>query len=178
MSPVFIVLAVATIVGAVAAMAMRNLVHCALALTIAFAGLAGIYLQLGAQFVGFAQLLVYVGAVAILIVFAILLTRGSEAPSRSVLTSRWWVGAGVAAAVLGLLVGVVFSSHRLPGEPGAAPETGVRQIGAELMTHYILPLEVLGLMLTVALIGAVIIAMNERPPAATAATQPTLPANQ
>jgi len=63
---------------------MRNLVHCALMLTVTFAGLAAFYLQLDAQFVGFAQVLVYIGAVAILVVFAILLTRSSELPRQSI----------------------------------------------------------------------------------------------
>ena len=79
----FAILAVLTLAGAVAAMSLRNLVHCALALTAAFAGLAAVYLQLNAQFVGFAQILVYIGAVAILIVFAILLTRGGEPPRQA-----------------------------------------------------------------------------------------------
>ena len=61
----FLILAALTIAGAVAAMSFRNLVHCVLALTLAFAGLAGIYLLLGAQFVGLAQVLVYIGAIAI-----------------------------------------------------------------------------------------------------------------
>src|SRR5216110_977453 len=85
----FIILGLLTLAGAVAAMSLRNLVHCALALTVAFAGLAALYLQLDAQFVGFAQILVYIGAVAILIVFALLLTRGSDIglrSSRSVMT--------------------------------------------------------------------------------------------
>ncbi len=64
----FFILSVLTIVGAAAALTLRNLVHCVLALMLAFVGLAGLYLQLGAQFIGFAQILVYIGAVAILIV--------------------------------------------------------------------------------------------------------------
>src|SRR5881397_1651634 len=74
----FIIAAVLTLAGAVAAMSLRNLVHCALCLIVTFAGLAALFLQLNAQFVGFAQILVYIGAVAILILFAILLTRSSE----------------------------------------------------------------------------------------------------
>ena len=76
----FAIIAFLTLASAVAAMSLRNLVHCALTLMVTFAGLAALYLQLGAQFVGFAQILVYLGAVAILIVFAILLTRASEPP--------------------------------------------------------------------------------------------------
>ena len=78
MSAWFLVLAVVTLVGACAAMTLRGLVHCALALAVAFAGIGTIYLYLGAQFLGLAQLLVYVGAIAVLIVFVILLTRGSD----------------------------------------------------------------------------------------------------
>src|SRR2546429_171212 len=92
----FAIIALLTVASAVAAMTLRNLVHCALALTITFAGLAALYLQLDAQFVGFAQILVYIGAVAILIVFAILLTRGSDAPEQSVFSSSWVVGFGIA----------------------------------------------------------------------------------
>src|ERR1700690_3357473 len=78
MSFVFYVLATLTVAGALAAVLLKNTVHCALALTVAFAGLALLFLNLDAQFAGFAQILVDIGAVAILVVFAILLARGSE----------------------------------------------------------------------------------------------------
>src|SRR5213592_3611727 len=99
MTPTFALIAIVTIAGAVAAMSLRNLVHCALCLVVALAGLAALYLQLGAQFVGFAQILVYIGAVAILIVFAILLTRGSEPPQLSILSPARLGGIGVAVVV-------------------------------------------------------------------------------
>ena len=67
----FTIIALLTIASAVAAMTLRSLVHCALALTVTLSGLAAFYLQLDAQFVGFAQILVYIGAVAILIVFVL-----------------------------------------------------------------------------------------------------------
>src|SRR5712691_292771 len=105
-----IILALLTLVGAVAAMSLRNLVHCALALTLAFAGLAALYLQLDAQFVGFAQILIYIGAVAILIVFAILLTRGSEPPPQSILSPSWIGGIAVAAIVFGVLASTIVRS--------------------------------------------------------------------
>ena len=76
MTITFIILAALTIAGTAAAMLLRNAIHCVLALTLGLAGLAAIYLKLGAQFVGFTQVLVYVGAVAILAVFAIMLTHG------------------------------------------------------------------------------------------------------
>ena len=85
----FISIAVLTLASAVAAMSLRSLVHCALMLMVTFAGLAAFYLQLGAQFVGFAQILIYIGAVAILIVFAILLTRSDGAPGSLRFFLRW-----------------------------------------------------------------------------------------
>jgi NADH-quinone oxidoreductase subunit J len=142
-------------------MTLRNLVHCALALVGAFAGLAALYLQLEAQFVGFAQILVYVGAVAILIVFAILLTGGNESPREPIFSSKWCVGAGVVIAVFGVLIWALRSSRAITDTLPAASQVSVRQIGDQLMTKYILPLEVIGLLLTAALIGAVIIAMKE-----------------
>ena len=146
-------------------MSLRNLVHCALSLAITFAGLAALYLQLDAEFIGFAQILVYVGAVAILIVFAILLTRGSEPPSDSIYSPKWWVGLGVAATVFALIGAVVLESKALPSQQVSSPVTTVRQLGDQLMTKYVLPLEVLGLLLTAALLGAMILAMQEHKPA-------------
>jgi NADH:ubiquinone oxidoreductase subunit 6 (subunit J) len=158
----FIITALVTLLGGVATMVLRNLIHCALALTVTFAGLAAAYLELGAQFVGFVQILVYVGAVAILIVFAVLLTRGNEPASERVFSMKWPIGAAIALAVFGVFAGVLLSSRALPPEPAAVPSATVRQIGDQLMTRYVVPLEVLGLLLTAALIGAVILAMPEK----------------
>src|SRR6204780_4579406 len=97
----FAIIAALTLVSAIAAMSLRNLVHCALCLAVTFAGLAALYLQLGAPFVGWAQILVYIGAVAILIVFAILLTRSSEARPEPILSAGWAVGVAIAVVVLG-----------------------------------------------------------------------------
>jgi len=157
----FAIIAVLTIAAAVGAMMLRNLVHCSLALVVAFVGLAAAYLQLDAQFVGFAQVLVYVGAVAILIVFAVLLTRGGEAPEKSVFSSSWIWGTLVAAGVFGMLAWTINNSFASQREPAEKVEATVKQIGDALMTKFVLPLEVIGLLLTAALIGAVIIAMKE-----------------
>src|SRR2546421_12869234 len=103
MSPTFTLLAALTVASAIAAMSLRNLVHCALSLAVAFAGLAGLYLRLDAQFVGFAQVLVYAAAVAILIVFAILLTRGIGSPEPSVFSSSCFAGLGIAVVIFAVL---------------------------------------------------------------------------
>ena len=161
MGIVFAIIAAVTLGAGVAAMSLRNLVHCALALTVAFAGLAAAYLQLDAQFVGFAQILVYVGAVAILIVFAILLTRSSESAPQAFLSPSWLTGFGVAVGVAALLIWAINHSVVMRPEIPPKPEVTVKQIGDALMNRFVLPLEVVGLLLTAALIGAVIIAMQD-----------------
>jgi NADH-quinone oxidoreductase subunit J len=158
----FVLIAFVTVAAAVAAMSLRNLIHCALMLMVALAGVAALYLWLGAQFVGFAQFLIYVGAVAILIVFAILLTRGSEPRQPSLFSPKWAVGVGVAGAVFGLLSGLVLSSRVVSRGSGQTPDVTVRQIGDQLMGKFILPLELIGLLLTAALIGAVLIALRDK----------------
>lgn len=157
----FIFIAGFTIAAAAAAMTLRNLIHCALAVALAFVGLAATYLHLNAQFVGFAQILVYVGAVAILIVFAALLTRGGEPSQTAVFSKSWTAGIGVTLAVLGVLTWAITRSAVIQREAPLPPEATVKQIGGALMTKYVLPLEVIGLLLTAALIGAVIIAMRD-----------------
>jgi len=178
MSLPFIIIAVVTLFAAAAAMSLRNLVHCALSLVVALAGLAAIYLNLGAQFVGFAQILVYVGAVAILIVFAVLLTRSDAPPNQAVVAPGWASGIVVAAVVFATLGWAVLHSAEGPRETPPVPEATVKNIGDALMTNYVLPLEVIGLLLTAALIGAVIIAMKEESPSSNRsrddeASQPT-----
>jgi len=158
----FYVIAAVALAGGLAAVMLKNTVHCALSLTVAFAGIALLFLRLDAQFVGFAQILVYVGAVAILVVFAILLTRSSETPKDGVFSSTWLAGLAIAAAVFAVLGWAVLqSAPTLPSE-SAAPTVTVEQIGQALMGRYVLPLEIVALLLTAALIGAVIVALHDK----------------
>lgn len=167
MSGVFYFISAVTVAGSLAAVLLKNTIHCALALAVAFAGLALLFLSLDAQFVGFVQILVYIGAVVILVVFAILLTRDSEAPqervhSRTVHSKTWFAGLVVTAAVFAFLAWAVLASR--PGLPSetAVPAASVHEIGNALMARYVLPLEIVAVLLTAATIGAVIVAMHEK----------------
>ncbi len=166
MSPPFIFLSVLTLLAAAAALSLRHLVHCTLCAALAFAGLAGLFLQLSAQFVGLAQILVYVGAVAILIVFAILLTRGGRGSLEALVTRSGWTGVAVALLVWISLTSAILLSpvNRAPPipKPDVSHEVAVEQLGVRLMTEYVVALEIVALLLTAAAIGAVIIAMRER----------------
>jgi NADH-quinone oxidoreductase subunit J len=155
----FFITAIFSLTAAAAAMRLRNPVHCALAAALAFAGLAAIYLELDAEFIGFAQLLIYVGAISILALFAVLLTRGIDVEIGAAIASRSWLtGIAIAIATLVAIAGPMLASSisfNLPVGPAAAP---VQSIGHQLMTDYLLPLETIGLVLTAALIGAAVIA--------------------
>ena len=158
----FYIISALTVVGGLAAVLLKNTVHCALALTLAFLGLALLFLQLDAQFAGFAQILVYIGAVAILVVFAILLTRGSETPKEGVFSKTWLAGLVIAAAVFAVLGWVILRAAPWLPRSTPAPTVTVNQIGQALMGRYVLPLEIVAVLLTAALVGAVIVAMHEK----------------
>jgi len=162
MSVVFYLIAALTIAGGLAAVLLKNLVHSALAVTVAFGGLALLFLSLDAQFAGFAQILVYIGAVAILIVFAILLTRGSDLPKDGVFSRTWIVGLVIAAGSFAVLGWAVLASAPSMSQQTAVPAVTVHDIGVALVGRYVLPLEIVALLLTAATIGAVIVAMHEK----------------
>lgn len=157
-SAAFLAIAVLTLSGALAAALLPKLIHAALWLVVTFLGIAAFYFWLGAEFVGLVQVFVYVGAVAVLIVFTILLTpRDSEGNHRF-----QWSGAAIAIAVF---AGLVWSILRTPAVGVTAPaiETlTVRRIGEVLMTEYVWPLQCVGLVLTVALLGALVLVMEEK----------------
>jgi len=162
MTVLFYFIAALTVAGGMAAVLLKNLVHCALAVTVAFGGIALLFLSLDAQFAGFVQILVYIGAVAILIVFAILLTRGSDLPKDGVFSSTWLTGVVIASAVFAVMGWAVIKSVNAIPQQTAVPHVTVHDIGVALVGSYVLPLEIVALLLTAATVGAVIVAMHEK----------------
>jgi NADH-quinone oxidoreductase subunit J len=164
MNTAFWIISAVTLIGAVLAVSLRNLVHCVLSLVLFFIGIAAHYFLLRADFLGTVQILIYVGAVAVLILFAIMLTRnvtGTETP-REVLGVKWWLGASVAAVTAALLCAVVRADKLASALPaGAKAQSSVAVIGKSLVTDWLVPFEVMGVLLTAVLIGAVVIALEE-----------------
>jgi NADH-quinone oxidoreductase subunit J len=157
-SVAFLIIAIITLLGAFAAATLRKLIHAALCLVIAFVGVAGYFFLLGAEFVGLVQVFVYVGAVAVLIVFTILLTRREVNGTGGIN----WGGAIVALAVFGGLLWTILKTKSLAiPAPQIEPLT-VKRIGEVLMTDFVWPLQCVGLILTVALIGALVLVMEEK----------------
>ncbi len=152
----FIVVAVVTLGGGLAVVASRNIVHAALALLVSLVAVAGVYLLLYAEFLALVQVLIYGGAIVIVLIFAIMLTRGAEYPRTS--DNKQWPLALVAA--LGLLAVLVpaFLINSVRGTE--AQNAAFSDIGESLFTTWAVPFEIASLVLLVALIGAIIIARS------------------
>lgn len=153
----FWVLAGLTFAGAAIAVFPRNILHNVLGLALALAGVGGFYLYLGSFFIGLMQLLIYVGAITIAIVFAIMLSRPLhlEVPKRKVPK----VAMAAAASLLFFLaiLGVVFKTHWVPATQ-RSDDWSVETIGHLLLTRYDLVFEVISLVLLVAIVGAIVTA--------------------
>jgi NADH-quinone oxidoreductase subunit J len=154
----FIVISVLTLAAALAAATLPNLMHAAFCLVLALLGLASFFFLLGAEFVGLALVFIYIGAVAVLIVFTILLTRRDSKEHRGVN----WSGVLIAVAVFAGLLCAVLKTQSLSIVPPHIRTLTVNQIGRALMTGYVWPLQCVGLLLTAALIGALVLVMEER----------------
>jgi len=159
----YIFLSIFILGTALAAVALRDIVHCGLSLALSFVGLGLLYLYLGAEFIGFIQILVYVGAIAILIMFVILLTRQSHTAFQWNLKEFFHtlVGVAIAAAVFLALAISIVRSPSLHVVAPASPIVSIPAIGEMLVTTHLLPLQATGVLLTVALIAAVIFAFQE-----------------
>jgi NADH-quinone oxidoreductase subunit J len=156
-SVAFVIIAILTLAAALAAASLPKLIHAALSFAVAFIGVAAFFFLLGAEFVGLVQVFVYIGAVAVLIVFTILLTRRDSATP----DKFNWGGVFVAVAVFGGLVWAILKTPLATAAPQIPPLT-VKRIGEVLMTDYVWPLQCVGLVLTAALIGALILVMEEK----------------
>lgn len=159
-----ILIALFTLGVAAVAMTLRNLIHAVLLLIGSWLGVAAFYLWAGAEFVAFAQVIVYVGAVSMVVLFAVLLTRHSRddlAPEPDSM-KRATSGLMAGGAMLGVLAGAV-TVTKLAVAPKAAPLVTVLDLGKQLMGPHVASLLAIGALLTVALLGAVVIASHDKP---------------
>ena len=157
-SAAFVTIAILTLAAAFAAASLAKLIHAALSLAVAFVGVAAFYFLLGAEFVGLVQVFVYVGAVAVLIVFTILLTRrDAVAPEHFN-----WAGIVIALAVFGGLIWAIYKTPAISTVATPIEPLTVKRIGQVLMVDYVWPLQCVGLLLTAALLGALILVMEEK----------------
>jgi NADH-quinone oxidoreductase subunit J len=156
----FGVLAAAMVLSAIGVVTTKNVVHAALFLVVVLAGGAGQFLLLGQEFVAWVQVLVYIGAVIVLFLFGIMLTRAPMHPEDSLDNDLRWPGAAAAlflAGILGTLLVHTFHADKIH------LETPVRtsEVTNAIFRVYIIPFEVVGVLLLGALIGAVVLARRD-----------------
>ena len=158
----FLILGTIVILGALGVVLLENIVYSAFLLGGVFMAIAGLYLLLNASFVAAAQILVYVGAVNVLIIFAIMLVNKKEElkPIKG-LKFRQFLSAIVSAGLLGLLIRVNLTTNwNLPG-PKSIGEEATERIGEHLFTDYLLPFELASVLLLMAMIGAIVLARRD-----------------
>jgi NADH:ubiquinone oxidoreductase subunit 6 (subunit J) len=158
----FAALATLMLVSGLAVVTMRDIIRCGLAMIVCFLALAGIYVVAGAPLVAAAQVIVYIGAISVLILFAIMLTQSKDAPARLVFQTQA-VPAAVAAVVLAVLIGLGVSSTDW-GEASRRARLATDALAAVLFDQYVLPFEVVSVLLLAAVVGGVFIAKREREP--------------
>ena len=150
----FVIAAVLTLGGGLGVVATRNVVHAALFLLVSLVSVAGIYLLLFAEFLALVQVLIYGGAIIIVLLFAIMLTRSHEYPRIS--DNPQWPLAIVAGVSLFGVLAAAFLWKTPPESDPVGP--GLSTLGESLFTEWAIPFELASLVLLIALIGAIIIA--------------------
>ena len=158
----FLILSAVIVSGSLAVVLLENIVYSAFLLGGVFMAVAGLYLLLNASFVAAAQILVYVGAVNVLILFAIMLVNNKEKlkPIEG-LKTRKVISGGVCGGLLILLLRVsVTTNWNVPG-PASIGEEATERIGEHLFTDYLLPFELASILLLMAMIGAIVLARRD-----------------
>jgi NADH-quinone oxidoreductase subunit J len=149
------------LVSGLAVVTMRDIIRCGLAMIVCFIALAGIYVQLGAPLVAAAQAIVYVGAISVLVLFAIMLTQTKSGSSRLVFqTQAGW--AALAAVVLAVIIGIAVSGTDWPSVTGKL-RVASDALAKLLFSDYVLPFEVVSVLLLAAVIGGVFLAKRDVP---------------
>ncbi len=168
---VFWIFAILLVVAALLVVGQRNIVHSALALVVVFGFAAGIYVLLSAQFIAIVQILIYAGAVTILILFALMLTRISGQQQTNPTNKLWPAAALICALLFGTIIYAVSSSvHAIANTDNGSSQlppgiSNVVRIGQLLYSpttySYVLPFEIASLVLLVAIVGAIVIGRED-----------------
>jgi NADH:ubiquinone oxidoreductase subunit 6 (subunit J) len=156
----FMILAGVMLGASLLVVTMRDIIRCGLAMIVAFGALAGLYVLAGATFVAAAQVLVYIGAISVLVLFAIMLTQTKAGPSALVFQTQAFPAA-IASAVLAVLIAITVAATDWP-EAAARIATPAVDLATTLFTDYVLAFEVVSVLLLAAVIGGVYLAKRER----------------
>ncbi|MEW6051347.1 MAG: NADH-quinone oxidoreductase subunit J [Candidatus Zixiibacteriota bacterium] len=158
----FWILGFVIVASSIMVVTLKNIFHCALALIVALSGVAGIYILLNAEFLAAVQVLIYVGAVATLMIFSVMLT--SQLASKAIIqTNRNWLLA-LLASFMFVIVGFILveGTHIWNKQAAPLPDQNTLAIGKLLMTDFMLPFEIVSVLMLAAMIGAIVLARGER----------------
>ena len=163
---IFIVVGAVTLVAALSVVTSRNLIHSALWLILALFGVAIFYVLLNAGFFAVVQVVIYIGAIAILFIFAAMLTRRVMQDTGPQSNSNWWVGALIALLLLAGLAFILFNWQGFATpESDLANQSGrLSQLGLALVSpdQYLLPFELASVLLVAAMIGAIFVSGEKK----------------
>jgi NADH-quinone oxidoreductase subunit J len=154
-------LATLMLVSAIAVVTMKDIIRCGLAMILSFLALAGLYVSLGSPMVAAAQVIVYIGAISVLILFSIMLTQSKAAPTRLVFQTQA-VPAAIAAVVLAVVIGIAVTATEW-ASTGDRIRLATEALARLLFDQYVLPFEVVSVLLLAAVVGGVFIAKREDP---------------
>lgn len=158
---IFLLLGVVAVGSALLVVATRQIVHAALWLVVSFGALAGCYLVLTAEFVAWVQVLIYVGAVVVLLLFGIMLTRAPIGPSDDLSSGNKVTARVVATATAAVLVVTVIDGFRSAYTPLIPGEGSAKPLGTSIFRNWVLPFEALSVLLLAALIGAIVLSRTD-----------------
>ena len=153
---IFAFASLVTLGAAVAVVTNKNILHSAYYLILAFVGVAAIYVMLEAPFIAMVQVLVYIGAIAILIIFAIMLTRRLMSKDMEQQNAQW-IPSALGSLTLFVVLGWIVYTAGWPAHEGAMPAEPISQLGQDLLTTYLVPFEIASVLLLAALVGAILI---------------------
>jgi NADH-quinone oxidoreductase subunit J len=161
---VFWCLAAMAVVPAIFVVTLRNIAHAAFCLLPSFLGVAGIFLILGSDFLAAVQVLIYAGAILVLLLFGLMLTRGVQDPTVRSHNRQRLVAAFAAVAVMGVVATSVTLVEWNVAAPGAVGAQTVRGLGQALLGRYLLHFEVASVLLLAAMIGAAVVSRPSEAP--------------
>ncbi|MBM4424141.1 MAG: NADH-quinone oxidoreductase subunit J [Chloroflexi bacterium] len=159
----FLIVGAVTLISAVLVVTMRNLVHAALCLIATLFSIAVLFVLLDAGFMAAVQVVLYIGAIAILIIFAVMLTRRVMADGSEQTNSQWPLGLAIAAAALAS-VAALLNAPVWPALPSVDTSLSISALGKALASPdgYVVPFQIASVLLTVALVGAIAVAGEKK----------------
>ncbi len=155
----FVLFAVAMLGSALLVVTLRDIIRSGVAMIASFAALAGLYVLLGSPIMAATQVLVYIGAISILVLFAIMLTQTKAGPARLVFQTQWWAAAIAAVLLVVVLAAVVVSTDW--GAESAVATSNTDAVARLLFDAYTLPFEAVSVLLLAAIVGGVFLAKRD-----------------